>query len=146
MDYLTSLLVFLCALTDRIFAIISMTFPIGSLHFSYCCLRCIGILAMEKRFDSLSAFLYLVFWQWKNKLISCLHFCIGIMEWKNVFFCYSCLRCISILAMEKRFDSLSTFLYLVSWKWKNVFCVIHVCIVLVSWQWKNKIISLLAFL
>jgi hypothetical protein len=34
----------------------------------------------------------LVFWQWKNELISCLHFCIGILEWKNVFICYSYLR------------------------------------------------------
>jgi hypothetical protein len=42
---------------------------------------------------SLSAFLYLVFWQWKNDLISCLHFCIGI------------------LAMEKRIDFMSAFLY-----------------------------------
>jgi hypothetical protein len=85
----------------------------------YFCLFCIGILVMERGFESMSAFLYLVFWQWKNKLISCLHFCIGILEWKIVFICYSCLRCIGILAMEERFDSLPAFLYLVSWKWKK---------------------------
>jgi hypothetical protein len=42
----------------------------------------------------------LVFWQWKNELISCLHFCIGI-----------CIFIFGILAMEKRIDFMSAFLY-----------------------------------
>jgi hypothetical protein len=59
---------------------------------------------MEKQIDFMSAFLYwypgngktflfvipvcvvLVFWQWKNKLISCLHFCIGILEMEKHFY------------------------------------------------------------
>jgi hypothetical protein len=103
MDYLASLLVFLCALTDRIPAIISMTFPNGSLH-------------------SLTVVcIVLVSWQWKNDLISCLHFILVSWKWKNDFNFHVCIFIFGILAMEKRFNFLSAFLYLVSWKWKNVF-------------------------
>jgi hypothetical protein len=101
MDYLASLLVFLCASIDRIPPIISMTFPIGSLCFSYYCLCCIGILAMEKRFDSLSTFLYLVFWQWKNELISCLHFV--LVSWNGKTFLFV----------------IPVYVVLVFWQWKN---------------------------
>jgi hypothetical protein len=101
MDYLASLLVFLCALTIRISVIISMNFPNGYLCFSYCGLHCISILAMEKQIDFMSAFLY-----WYPGM-------------EKGFYLLSCLHCIGTLAMEKQFDSLFSFLYLVSWKWKK---------------------------
>jgi hypothetical protein len=58
----------------------------------------------------------LVFWQWKNDLIPCLHFYIWYPGNGKTFLCYSCLHCIGILAMEK-FDSLNIW-----YPWKN-----HVC-------------------
>jgi len=121
MDYLVSWLVFLCALTDSILEIISLTFPIGSLHFSYCCLCCIGIKAMEKWIDFLLAFFsYWVFWQWRNKMTPCLHFFIlGILameKWNDFMSAFFIFR---ILAMKKQNDFMSTFYYLVFWQWKN---------------------------
>jgi hypothetical protein len=104
MDYIASLLVFLCALTVRIHAIISMNFPNGSLHsltmvcvvlvswkwkndLIFCLHFYNGILEMEKHFYLL--FLFALYWypgNGKNDLIFCLHFYNGILEMEKLFY------------------------------------------------------------
>jgi hypothetical protein len=131
----------------------------------YSCLCCMGILAMEKQFDSLSA-IFICILEWKNVFVFFLSMLFGIlaMEKRFFFICYSCLRCMGILAREKRFDSLSA-IFICILEWKNVFVfflsalfgilamekrfflfVIPVCVVWVFWQWKNDLILCLQFL
>jgi len=134
--WLASLLVFLCDLTVRIPVIISMTFPNGSLR------------------SLTMVYVVLVSWQWKNDLISCLHFYNGILETEKCFYLLflsvlywyvgngknnliSCLHFYNgILEMVKCFY----FLFLSALYWypgngKND--RFHVCIfILVAWKWK----------